>query len=177
MLITKHHKDNPLFVHHFKFNDQILRMRTLSLILSVLLIAAAFLAFRPAPQNSEITWTDLETAMKRAQEEKKPIFVDVYADWCGWCKRMDKVTFENEDVAAYVNENYIAVKLDAESNKQVSFKGETYTYRQLVKQTFGVRGLPTIMLISPDGETIQARSGFKKPNAFTRMLKQFKQVN
>ena len=52
--------------------------------------------------------------------------MDVYTDWCGWCKRMDATTFENPAIAKYMSENFYCVKFNAESQKEVTFKGQKY---------------------------------------------------
>lgn len=149
-------------------------MKILKLSTFFILVFGLFAAFRPVTETSEgIEWLDIQTAMKKAKAENKPVFVDVYTDWCGWCKRMDKATFSDQKVIDYVNENYIAVKLDAESKSEVFFKGETLSNGALALQKFGVRGYPTIVLLSPDGERIQPVPGFKRPNEFIAMLKGF----
>ena len=54
--------------------------------------------------------------------------IDVYTDWCGWCKKMDRETFNHPVISAYINENYYPVKLNAESKKDIRFKGQTFKY-------------------------------------------------
>lgn len=77
----------------------------------------------------EINWMSLEQAeFEMTKNPEKPLFIDFYTDWCGWCKKMDKSTFMDPEVAKYLNEKYIPVKFDAESKFPVSFKGKTYKY-------------------------------------------------
>ncbi len=66
--------------------------------------------------QEKIKWMSIEEAyeLTLTEEHPKKIFIDVYTDWCGWCKRMDKATFQNEEVAAYMNMHYYNVKFDAE---------------------------------------------------------------
>jgi len=73
-----------------------------------------------------INWMTFEEAVKLNETAPKKIFVDVFTDWCGWCKRMDQTTFINKDVVEYINENYYAVKFNAESNDTIMFGGYTY---------------------------------------------------
>lgn len=70
-----------------------------------------------------ITWDDVEAKMEK---EPRKVLVDVYTDWCGPCKMMNNTTFSDPGVVKYINENYYAIKFDAEGPKEVNFKGATY---------------------------------------------------
>jgi thioredoxin-related protein len=78
----------------------------------------------------KVNWISLEEALERSKTEKRKIFVDVYTDWCGWCKHMDSTTFVNPKVANYLNEHYYAVKLDAEQQQDIIFKDKTYHFKK-----------------------------------------------
>lgn len=69
---------------------------------------------------------DIETAVEKQKEIPKPIFVDMYTDWCGWCKKLDAETFANPNIAAYLNANFYPVKFDAETKDTIIYRGETY---------------------------------------------------
>ena len=144
-----------------------------SLIAAVLLFSFTMKTPKTTDGDKEIKWHTLEEALVISKKEKKPIFIDVYTDWCGWCKRMDKATFSEASVIDYVNANYIAVKLNAESNETVTFKGQELNYRQISGQVFGVRGYPTIVLMDTNQES-KAVAGYKDPTAFKSMLSDFK---
>lgn len=128
------------------------------------------------PIVSGIEWLRLEEAYALNQQEPRKIFVDVYTDWCGWCKKMDKATFADEKVAAYVNENYYAVKLNAESDREFQMAGEKMTERQVAAQ-LGVRSYPTIVLIHEDFQRFQPAPGYRPANDFLEILKKFKEIN
>lgn len=92
-----------------------------------LLLTLAILSSITFWGNSQnINWMTFEQAVKLNETAPKKIFVDVFTDWCGWCKRMDQTTFINKDVVEYINENYYAVKFNAESNDTIMFGGYTY---------------------------------------------------
>ena len=63
-----------------------------------------------------------------AKENKQLLFIDVYAPWCGWCKKMDRDTYSRAEIVAYVNDKFYAVKFDAEGAEEVSFRGHTFKF-------------------------------------------------
>ena len=97
-------------------------MKKILLILSLVSIMASAGA-------QEIKWMNINDALAAAQESPKKIFIDVYTEWCGWCKRMDRSTFSNPVIAQYINDNFYPVKLDAEARDTIVFKGYTFTYK------------------------------------------------
>jgi thioredoxin-related protein len=98
--------------------------------LTGLLFAAAVTclipAFAPAEKKEKINWLTFTEAVEACKKKPRKIYIDVYTDWCGWCKKMDKTTFDNEVVAKYMNRKYYAVKLDAEMKDTVVFNGHTF---------------------------------------------------
>lgn len=73
-----------------------------------------------------VKWMSFEEAEKQFKANPKPILVDIYTDWCGWCKKMDKVTYANPEVIKFINANYYPVKFDAESNAKIDLFGKTF---------------------------------------------------
>jgi thioredoxin-related protein len=77
---------------------------------------------------TSIEWLTWEQAMERNKTVPKKLFVDVYTDWCGWCKKMDAGTFTDPEVVKYMSDNYYSIKLDAERKEKLIFKGDTFKY-------------------------------------------------
>jgi thioredoxin-related protein len=77
-------------------------------------------------EDEKIKWYSFEEAVKLNKENPKKLFVDVYTDWCGWCKKMDATTFSNPVIIKYMNENYYPVKFDAESIEPITFNGQEF---------------------------------------------------
>lgn len=75
-----------------------------------------------------INWISFEEAIELNKKEPKKILIDVYTDWCGYCKKMDRDTYENEVIAEIINQNFYAVKLDAEQKKPIVYKGKSYNF-------------------------------------------------
>ncbi|MFM9007762.1 MAG: thioredoxin family protein [Bacteroidota bacterium] len=76
-----------------------------------------------------IQWMGFEEAVRRCDQQPRKLFIDVYTDWCGWCKRMDAGTFRDSAVVAYMNANYYAVKLDAETRDTLRFRENVFVYK------------------------------------------------
>ncbi len=78
-------------------------------LLILILVGSLFSGFRSAEKES-INWISFETLQKEYALHPKPIIIDVYTDWCGWCKLMDKNTYQNAKLVKYINEKYYAVE-------------------------------------------------------------------
>lgn len=141
----------------------------------------------------EINWVTLEQAVELQKKKPKKIMIDAYTNWCGPCKMLDKNTFQNKDVADYVNKNYYAVKFNAEGNETINFKGNTFDnpgYNPAnanrrnspheLAAYFSVRSYPTILFLDENGEFLSPVIGYKTPQQLELYLKLFynnEQVN
>ena len=126
----------------------------------------------PPVEKEAIHWLTIEEAQALSEKEPRKIIMDVYTDWCGWCKKMDKTTFADEDVAKYVNEKFYAVKLKADSKDKVTFKGKEFAKGELA-QAFRVTGYPTIVFFDESFTKFQPVSGYRGAEDFLAILKQF----
>ena len=98
---------------------------------TLVLIVTASASFAQK-HKGPINWLSLQEADSLYQINPRPMFIDVYTDWCGWCKRMDATTFQDQNIANYLNANFYAVKLDAETKDSINFKGKQYTNTQSI---------------------------------------------
>ena len=125
-----------------------------------------------------VDWYTIEKAQELNKENPKKILIDVYTDWCKWCKVMDNKTFSHPKIAEYINENYYAVKFDAESKEPVTFRGETYTNNgknhQLASSLLqGRLAFPSIAYLDENLQLLSPVPGFKKPHQMEPILKFF----
>ena len=130
--------------------------------------------------QAQVKWMSFEDGLAMAKSTKKKIIVDMYTDWCGWCKRMDASTFKNPVVASYVNKNYYAVKLNAERADSILFRGKNYRLKgnanELALELLGGRmSYPTIVLLDEQQELIQALPGFQDAAKFDMVLNYYGQ--
>jgi thioredoxin-related protein len=98
------------------------RMKKIFLALSFLLCSMQFL------WAQEIHWMSLDDAQVAMKKQPKKVYIDVYTDWCGWCKKMDKTTFQNPEVVKYINDNFYAVRFNAEIREDIMFRGKMYGF-------------------------------------------------
>jgi len=124
-------------------------------------------------QEGKVNWHTISEVEQLSKDNPKPILVKVYTDWCGWCKKMDKNTFADKDVADYINENYYAVKLNAEATNKFTFKGKEMTPKDFA-QKFGVRGFPTTIFFGKDFTSPDVIPGYMDANKFQKVLKSHK---
>jgi tetratricopeptide (TPR) repeat protein len=125
---------------------------------------ALLVAGGPAKQP-EIRWVrQFDAALKRAQTVKKPLLVDFWAEWCGWCHRQDQTTYV-DPVVVKMSEDFVAVKVNTEG-----------TPREVaVARRYDVTSLPTIAFLSPEGRLILRLNGFQGPGQFPRALEEAKE--
>ncbi len=82
--------------------------------------------FLQAQSEAKINWLSWDEAVELQKQEPKMVFIDVYTDWCGWCKKMDQSTFKDPKIIEAMNKYYYAVKLDAEMAEEITFNGHTF---------------------------------------------------
>lgn len=132
------------------------------------------------PVKEKINWISVEQLNELYAHNPKPILIDLYTDWCGWCKEMDRTTYKNEKLIAYINEHYYAVKYNAESSDSISFNKQVYGYNKRYKTndfamylTFGRLEYPTTVFLSSIGARPAPLSGFMKPKEMEAPLRYF----
>ncbi|WP_422090367.1 thioredoxin family protein [Tenacibaculum ovolyticum] len=87
--------------------------------------------------QEKVNWLTFEEALEKNKENPKPILVDLYTDWCGWCKKMDKTTYKNNVIVKFINENYYAVKMDGEGKDDINFNDKKFTFISPPPETRG----------------------------------------
>lgn len=122
--------------------------------------------------NVSVKWYTLQQALDLQKKAPKKIVVDVYTDWCGWCKRMDANTFSNAAVANYMNANFYPVKFNAEGNDTIIFKGQTFVNKAFGKPrgthqfapilVNGPLSYPCFVFLSEDSRGISKVYGYQE---------------
>ncbi len=120
---------------------------------------------KPAP-----VWLSFDAGLREARKSNKKILIDVYTDWCGWCKKMDKEVFAHAKIAPFLSDQYVLIKLNAESPAKVEYK-DTKSTEMGIARDFGVTGYPTFIFLEPNGDLITSLPGFVKAEDFYPVLK------
>ena len=118
----------------------------------------------------EIKWLTYDQAVTLSKKNPKPFFIDVYTDWCGWCKQMDKNTFSNQKIASYLNKRFYSIKLNAEKPDTVHYKGVAMTNGALAAKIFHASSYPTTVYLEGDETLLQPIPGYQAPNDLYRII-------
>ncbi len=108
-----------------------------------------------------IQWQPYEKGISLAKEQGKQVFLYFWADWCGYCAKMEKSTFKDPSVVNYLNDNFIAISVDSERDRKVA-------------ANYGVRGLPTTWLLKPDSSKLSSLPGYVDADRLMTILKYIK---
>jgi thioredoxin-related protein len=158
-------------------------MKTLLILLMTVCVGIASVGFTttindPKPGAKKIKWMTIQEAYAATQKTPKKIFVDVYTDWCGWCKVMDRNTFTNQHIVDYMNENYYSVKLNAEGKDDITLGARTYKSMGNVHELAaallqGKMSYPTTVYLNEKMELIQPIPGYLEPRMFHQITTYF----
>lgn len=129
--------------------------------LLILLIASIFGVVRAnAAQSTDggIQWLSYAEGRQRGEAENKKVFLVFNADWCRYCLQMEKETFQNPTVIAYVNRNFVPISVNSDREQDIAAK-------------YSVRGLPSTWFISENGDRIGNRPGYISADEMLKILK------
>ncbi|MBK8700154.1 MAG: DUF255 domain-containing protein [Saprospiraceae bacterium] len=126
-----------------------------------------------------MTWED---ALKKQEKAPRKLFIDVYTEWCSWCKKMEASTFNQDQVAKYINEHYYPIRFDAEYKNPIEFKNTTYSYVKTFKGGYhelaayilqGKLSYPSIVFLDEELNLIQSIPGFQNNEDFEMIINFF----
>lgn len=145
-----------------------------------LAVLVFLLAIGSVAQAQEVEWISFEEAVERSKEEPRKLLIDIYTDWCGWCKKMDREAYANEVISKYINEKFYAVKFNAEQREEIEFDGHTFKF--VAQGRRGVHELaaaltnnklsyPTTVFMDEELRIIQPIPGYMDAKALDPILK------
>ena len=149
---------------------------TIPLLLILILFCGAKSPVEPV---SKVEWLTFEEAIKLHSKSPKKLLIDLYTDWCGWCKVMDRETYSHQQIADYINHNFYPVKFNAEQTESIEFDGHMFKYvpqgRRGVHElaatlTNNQLSYPTTVFMDEQLRVISPVPGYLKPKDMAPIL-------
>ena len=135
---------------------------------------------QPVQHKGPISWMSFEDAVAKSQKEPRKIFIDIYTDWCGWCKRMDATTFQDSVIVKYMGEKFYAVKLNAETRDTIHFFDKLFVYEPESKANSLALSLlsnqmsyPSFVLLDEKFSLLSPLPGYQTPDQLMRVVRYF----
>jgi thioredoxin-related protein len=156
-------------------------MRNIVIAAAVAILAIASPEDLTAQQGTRVHWYGADDFEMLIAKNDRPIFIDAYTDWCGWCKKLDQDTFSDPVIAEYLNENFYPVKFNAESKDPVKFMGREFVndgnagkaHQLAVALMQGRMSYPTVIFLNEKGELLAPVPGYRGPADFEPLLVYF----
>jgi len=134
------------------------KLATIALTISLNLFTGAVKASGTQTGDAGIQWFSYAEGRQRGEAENKKVFLVFNADWCRYCLQMEKETFQNPTVIAYVNRNFVPISVNSDKQQDIAEK-------------YSVRGLPSTWFISENGDRIGNRPGYIAADEMLDILK------
>ena len=129
-------------------------MKAFGMIVAAVMTAGVVMA-------GEVKWEkNYDDGLAQAKKESKLVMVDVYTDWCGWCKKLDKDVYTQKEVGDKLAKDFVAIKLNPEKSAK----------NKKIVSGFGVQGFPTILFLNADGKEIGRIGGYVPADKFVKQL-------
>lgn len=155
-------------------------MQKLSFYAALFVLFISISAFMHNPPKEKLQWLTMEEAEQKLKTDPRPVLIDLYTDWCGWCKVMDKKTYSNKNLIEYLNTNFYLVKLNAETKADVKWMGKTYKFNPSYKTneialmlTNGELAYPTTVIIPGEKDEPQPVAGMLEVKEMEMLVKYF----
>jgi thioredoxin-related protein len=123
----------------------------------------------PAPKTDSLIWYKYDDGLAKAKKEKKHVLINFFTKWCGWCRKMDQSTYKDKEIRKVLNESYVAVKVDAQSNNKVTSGDKKITEKDVAGE-FRARSYPTTWFLKHSGDKIAPYYGYASAQDFLHVL-------
>ncbi len=162
-------------------------MQSGKILITILLIVFGLISYNFSTDDSsnvpkKVKWMSMQEAINLNNSEPRKVIVDIYTDWCFWCKKMDEATFQHPEIVDYINDNFYAVKLDAQMTESVFFKDNEYYFdtkdlggfhEMAFYLTRGRLSFPSVVFLDELMNNPQPIAGFQRPVDMDKLLKFF----
>lgn len=145
----------------------------------ILLLLCTGLVQAQNKKKDKQLWQKWDEVVELSQKTSKPILIDIYTDWCRYCRIMDATTFRHDSVVTFLQQRYLRFKFNAESKDTIKWNNKAFVYNSrydvhdfAVYLTRGSIVYPTIVIITPGGQPFY-KHGQIKPAEMEMLLKYF----
>jgi thioredoxin-related protein len=148
----------------------------------IIITVLIFAGLQIHAQEEKVKWYSFEEAIEMNEKNPRMVLIDVYTDWCGWCKKMKRNTFNHPEIAEYINKNFYAVRFNAETDKEVTFKGKSFVkqgnrsrspHQLAIALLQGKMSYPSVAYLNEKNQLITAVPGYYGPKDMESILKYF----
>jgi thioredoxin-related protein len=167
----------------FENKQVILHLSEKTMKKSLLIIFLSALSLNVFSQEVKVKWYTLQEAEQLSLKSFRPMFIDAYTDWCGWCRKMDQDTFTNPVIAEILNTRFYPVKFNAEGKEDITFFGQKFVndgkagkaHQLAVTLLNGQLSYPTVVFLTRQGEKFQVSPvpGYRQPKEMEMLLSFF----
>ncbi len=139
----------------------------------ILTVASLLFVLNISHAQKKVNWVSWDEAIAAATDNPKKIYIDIYTDWCGYCRKMDRETFTDPGVIKYLNENFYPVKFDAEQKESINFNetefkhiagGRGGVHELAVALLNNQMGYPAFVILDEEFSRILISPGYKGPS-------------
>lgn len=139
-----------------------------------------FGSFKSPSVPNTLNWISFEEAVALQAKEPRKILIDVYTDWCGWCKKMDKKTYTDESVIKNLESNYYLVRFNAEQKEDIKYKDKVFKFNPEYKShelavslLNGQMSYPSTVFLDENMNMLTTVPGYLEPKDINPILKYF----
>jgi len=167
----------------FTINLNLMKRLVLTVLTVITVLTPGMFTSLYANQDDEkVKWYSVEEAVELAAANPRKILIDIYTDWCGFCKRMEAETFNNPAVARYINRNYYPVKFNSETRDTIYFQGHKFinegegrrsAHQFSIALLQGRMSYPSVVYLNEEGELLTSVPGFMTPEKIEPILRFF----
>ncbi len=145
---------------------------------TLLIIFAFAISISSWGQDRKVKWYTIQEAEQMIKKEPRPMMVDTFTDWCGWCKKLDSDTFTNPVIAEILNTKFYPVKLNAEGKEPIVFQGTTFindgksgpSHQLAIAMLKGEMSYPNLVFFNEKIQLVTNVPGFRSPKEMELIL-------